>query len=53
MLEQIYLAAGYRVGAYTSPHLKRYNERVRVNHQEASDEELCVAFLPLNVRAVM
>ena len=44
MLEQIYLAARYRVGAYTSPHLKRYNERVRVNHQEASDEELCVAF---------
>jgi dihydrofolate synthase / folylpolyglutamate synthase len=44
MLEQIYLAAGYRVGVYTSPHLKRYNERVRVNHQEVSDEDLCIAF---------
>ncbi len=44
MLEHLYVAAGYRVGAYTSPHLKRYNERVRVNHQEVSDDELCVAF---------
>ena len=44
MLEQIYLSAGYRVGTYTSPHLKRYNERVRVNHQEASDQDLCIAF---------
>lgn len=44
MLDRIYLAAGYRVGTYTSPHLKRYNERVRVNHQMVSDEDLCTAF---------
>lgn len=44
MLESIYLAAGYRVGTYTSPHLKRYNERVRINHQIASDAALCEAF---------
>lgn len=44
MLESIYLAAGYRVGTYTSPHLQRYNERVRVNHQAVSDEDLCAAF---------
>ncbi|MCH9799055.1 MAG: bifunctional folylpolyglutamate synthase/dihydrofolate synthase, partial [Betaproteobacteria bacterium] len=44
MLESIYLAAGYRVGTYTSPHLQRYNERVRVNHQAVSDEDLCTAF---------
>ncbi|MGM0594869.1 MAG: bifunctional folylpolyglutamate synthase/dihydrofolate synthase, partial [Pseudomonadota bacterium] len=31
MLESILLAAGYRVGAYTSPHLLRYNERIRIN----------------------
>jgi dihydrofolate synthase/folylpolyglutamate synthase len=30
MLESIYLQAGYRVGAYTSPHLSRYNEGVRI-----------------------
>lgn len=44
MLEAIVRAAGYRVGAYTSPHLLRYNERVRVNGLEASDAELCAAF---------
>jgi dihydrofolate synthase/folylpolyglutamate synthase len=44
MLEQIYTNAGYRVGCYTSPHLLRYNERVRINKQEASDEALCAAF---------
>jgi dihydrofolate synthase / folylpolyglutamate synthase len=44
MLEQIYSNAGYQVGCYTSPHLLRYNERVRINKQEASDEALCAAF---------
>ena len=44
MLESIYLDAGYRVGTYVSPHLKHYNERVRVNHQAISDAALCEAF---------
>jgi len=44
MLESILMAAGYRTGLYTSPHLLRYNERVRVNGQEISDEALCRAF---------
>lgn len=44
MLEAILLAAGYRVGTYTSPHLLRYNERVRVNGGEVSDEDLVAAF---------
>jgi dihydrofolate synthase / folylpolyglutamate synthase len=44
MLEAILHQAGYRVGCYTSPHLLRYNERVRVSLREASDEELCRAF---------
>ena len=44
MLEQIYKQAGYKVGCYTSPHLLRYNERVRVNGNEVSDEDLCLAF---------
>lgn len=44
MLESILLAAGYRVGLYTSPHLLRYNERVRVNGREADDAQLCNAF---------
>lgn len=44
LLEQIYIAAGYQVGCYTSPHLIRYNERVRFNGIEISDALLCDAF---------
>lgn len=44
MLEQIYNEAGYQVGCYTSPHLLRYNERVRINGSEVSDDALCTAF---------
>ncbi|MGC2165042.1 MAG: bifunctional tetrahydrofolate synthase/dihydrofolate synthase [Gallionella sp.] len=44
MLESIFHAAGFRVGCYTSPHLLRYNERVRVARMEVSDEDLCAAF---------
>ena len=36
--------AGMRVGCYTSPHLVRYNERVDVAGELASDEQLCRAF---------
>jgi len=44
MLEAILRAAGYRVGAYTSPHLIRYNERVRIDGRLATDAELAAAF---------
>jgi dihydrofolate synthase/folylpolyglutamate synthase len=44
MLEAILAAAGYRTGLYTSPHLMRYNERVRVRAREAEDVALCEAF---------
>ncbi|HGA2317241.1 TPA: bifunctional tetrahydrofolate synthase/dihydrofolate synthase [Pseudomonas putida] len=37
-------AQGLRVGVYSSPHLLRYNERVLIDGQEASDERLCEAF---------
>jgi dihydrofolate synthase/folylpolyglutamate synthase len=40
MLESCLRAAGYRVGSYTSPHLLRYNERVRIAGMQASDEAL-------------
>ncbi|RAP57341.1 bifunctional tetrahydrofolate synthase/dihydrofolate synthase [Oleiagrimonas sp. MCCC 1A03011] len=43
-LEAMLEAAGYRVGAYTSPHLLAYNERVRVDGADASDADLCAAF---------
>ncbi len=44
MLEAILGHAGYRVGTYTSPHLLRYNERVRIGGREAGDAELVRAF---------
>ncbi|MDH4873999.1 bifunctional tetrahydrofolate synthase/dihydrofolate synthase [Pseudomonas sp. BN515] len=37
-------AQGLKVGVYSSPHLLRYNERVQLNGQEASDQALCDAF---------
>jgi dihydrofolate synthase/folylpolyglutamate synthase len=44
MLESILLAAGYRVGCYTSPHLVRFNERARLDGEPASDERLVEQF---------
>lgn len=37
-------ACGWRVGAYTSPHLWRYNERIRIDGAEVSDDALVAAF---------
>lgn len=44
MLERLLLDAGFSTGTYTSPHLIRYNERVRIRGAEAEDEALCQAF---------
>ncbi|NJA08524.1 bifunctional tetrahydrofolate synthase/dihydrofolate synthase [Methylomonas sp. UP202] len=43
-LEAIYRAQGYKVGAYTSPHILRYNERIRIAGRSAGDAEICDAF---------
>jgi dihydrofolate synthase / folylpolyglutamate synthase len=42
--EALLAAAGTRVGLFTSPHLIRYNERIRVGGEEADDAELIGAF---------
>lgn len=44
MLEAILLAAGYKVGLYTSPHLIDFNERIRVNGDIASDAQIIEQF---------
>ena len=44
LLEAVLLAAGYRVGLYTSPHLLRYNERVRIDGRDVEDAVLVDAF---------
>ncbi|MTH17389.1 folylpolyglutamate synthase/dihydrofolate synthase family protein [Flavobacterium sp. LC2016-01] len=38
MLSSILQEAGYKVGLYTSPHLKDFRERIRINGQEISEE---------------
>jgi len=43
-LEAIYIAAGYKVGTFTSPFLFRYNEEIKIQGVEATDAELCQAF---------
>ena len=44
MLEAVLRAAGRRVGAYTSPHLLHYNERIRIDGSEIDDASLMAAF---------
>jgi dihydrofolate synthase / folylpolyglutamate synthase len=47
-LECILLAAGLRVGVYSSPHLLRYAERVRIQGQELSDAEHSRSFAQID-----
>ncbi|MEZ8822799.1 bifunctional tetrahydrofolate synthase/dihydrofolate synthase [Vibrio amylolyticus] len=44
IMEAILLDAGYSVGVYSSPHLIRYNERVRINGVDLSDKKHCQSF---------
>ncbi len=40
MLSSVLQSAGYRVGLYTSPYIKAFNERMQINGQNISDDEL-------------
>ncbi|WP_158885216.1 bifunctional tetrahydrofolate synthase/dihydrofolate synthase [Rhodanobacter sp. L36] len=44
LLEAMAGAAGLRVGSFTSPHLMRYNERVRIDGHDADDASLIASF---------
>ena len=44
LLECLLRVQGYRVGCYTSPHLCRYNERVRINEIPSKDAAWIEAF---------
>src|ERR1700731_2593470 len=44
MLESILRAGGLRTGVYTSPHLERINERIRINGENISDEDFAAAW---------
>jgi dihydrofolate synthase / folylpolyglutamate synthase len=47
MIDSILRAAGYKTGLYTSPHLVRFNERIRVEGRCISDEELAELYLEI------
>ncbi len=40
ILTSIYQSGGYRVGSYNSPHIIEFNERIRIDQVNISDEEL-------------
>jgi dihydrofolate synthase / folylpolyglutamate synthase len=44
MLDAILRAAGFRTGLYTSPHLERINERIRLDGAEIPDDEFAASF---------
>ena len=44
MLQSLLVESGVSVGAYTSPHMFRYNERICIDGVQASDEQIVAAF---------
>lgn len=44
-LDALATAAGLRAGAYLSPHLLRFNERIRLSGEDVDDDKLVAAFL--------
>lgn len=45
MISSILIDAGYKVGMYTSPHLKKFNERIRINNKLISDRDIVKYYL--------
>ncbi len=43
-LESILKSKNYKVGTFTSPHISKYNERIRINGEEVDDKHLLNAF---------
>jgi dihydrofolate synthase / folylpolyglutamate synthase len=53
LLASVLMEAGYRVGLYTSPHISRFNERIRVQGREILDDNLlrlCRSVMPLVIQ---
>lgn len=47
-LETLLIAAGYRVGVFSSPHLLRYTERVRIQGEELPEADHTASFADIN-----
>lgn len=39
-LSNILISSGYKVGLYTSPHLVKFNERIKINNRKISDKDI-------------
>jgi len=44
LLANLLIAQGMKVGVYSSPHIQRYNERVQINGEQISDDNLVRSF---------
>lgn len=49
-LESVFLAAGLRVGVYSSPHLINYTERVRIQGESPSEADFCRVFADIDAQ---
>ncbi|GAA0328923.1 bifunctional tetrahydrofolate synthase/dihydrofolate synthase [Morganella psychrotolerans] len=49
-LESVFLAAGLRVGVYSSPHLINYTERVRIQGENPSEADFCRVFADIDAQ---
>ncbi len=47
MIASILMESGYKVGMYTSPHLKKFNERIRINNKLITDKEIVSLYLKI------
>ena len=44
IVENVLLEAGYSVGKYTSPHILKFNERIRANGKDITDEDIALSY---------
>ncbi len=44
IVETVLLEAGYKVGKYTSPHILKFNERIRVNGKDIIDRDIAAVY---------
>jgi dihydrofolate synthase/folylpolyglutamate synthase len=51
-LASIYIAAGYRVGVFTSPHLLKINERIKINDAMITDEDLAALLARIRTQII-
>ncbi|MBD2806217.1 bifunctional tetrahydrofolate synthase/dihydrofolate synthase [Xenorhabdus sp. ZM] len=49
-LESVFLAAGLKVGVYSSPHLVCYTERVRIQGKEPTEQDFCRVFADIEAQ---